>query len=139
MYIPLSHKIRTSEINMPNGGVHITYQAVELNKQPPLNILLHWLYVRQKQWTSFPYKNPCLLFFIVPNMYSVCLQKYTTGTILVCIKQNRAARWYIYFHNKNINLSIFWRALGGKFWYILLLFVIFFPFWYVLQRKICQP
>jgi hypothetical protein len=68
----------------------------------------------------------------------------------------RVARFYI-FKPKNSNLGKFWRVLqwkmlvylmviwsilrsfGMAIWYILWLLGIFFPFWYVVQRKIWQP
>jgi hypothetical protein len=73
----------------------------------------------------------------------------------------KQGRQMVYFQTDNPNLGKFWRILlmedVGIFygrlvyifyfhlvyfeaiWYILWLFGIFFPFWYVLTRKIWQP
>jgi hypothetical protein len=38
-----------------------------------------------------------------------------------------------------VYFKVIWSTMFAAFWYILWLFGIFFPFWYVVPRKIWQP
>jgi hypothetical protein len=41
------------------------------------------------------------------------------------------ARWYEYFHSKNVN---FWKPWNGKFWYIFMSIWFFINIWYIFRR-----
>jgi hypothetical protein len=73
---------------------------------------------------------------------------------LMCVGELlfRVARWYIFSNQKSKfgyileglameDVGIFLCPFGAftTIWYILWLFGIFFPFWYVVARKIWQP